>query len=169
MKKILFPLVVLGVVGCSSNLSTSTPQVTKSNFDGSSIISYKPSNIICDSLSLCPNIGFVFNSKSKEYIGVNVVVPTQIKAINEIAFNIDGDIKTFRSEKLSDITLLNNYNYSSQTFLVPTNYLRKARDAKEVKVRISGLSYTQDGSLHNKKGVKILAARNLDALIDQIQ
>lgn len=168
MKKILLPLLVIGVVGCASNQSTSSPQIAK-NFDGSSTISYKPSNIVCDSLSLCPNLGFAYNSKSKEYIGVNVIVPTQIKAINELSLNIDGNTKLFRAQTNSDITLLNNYKYSAQTFLVPTDFLEKTRNARSVTLRIVGPSYIQDGSLRNKKGEKILAARNLDALLEQIK
>ncbi|WEI20133.1 hypothetical protein PY247_10655 [Acinetobacter proteolyticus] len=169
MKKILLPMLVLGVVGCSLNQSTTSPQIAKNNFDGSSTISYKPSNIVCDSLSLCPNIGFAYNTKSKDYIGVNVVVPSQIKAINELSINIDGNTKTFRAQTTSDITLLNNYNYSAQTFLVPTDFLAKSKVARTVTLRIAGPSYIQDGSLRTKKGEKILAARNLDALLEQLK
>jgi len=168
MKKLLGLCLVLGLIGCVSNQTTSTPNIIKNEFDGSKAITFKPSNIVC-TYSNCPNLGFSWNSKMKDVIGVTIVTPNQIKYVHEISFNIDGDISSFSTKDIGTIQLMRKSEYSSQTILVPVKVLEKTKNAKVVKVQISGPSFVQDGSLMRKDGDKVVAFRNLIQLLNQIE
>lgn len=169
MKNILISAISgLMLMGCTAPATISQPQINKSEFDGSTTISYKPVNIVCSSAGVCPNLGFMWIDKSKDNVGVVVQVPGQIKAITGLALNVDGDIKSFNSHVLTSFNTIGSYAHSDKVFVVPAEYMRKASNASSVKIKISGPSYYQEGSLRNKMGEKIQAAKNLDALLEQM-
>lgn len=148
------------------------PECKSSNFDNSKTCFIKPYGTWMDdkkSVLGFVSLGGTWVSSSPANIGLAIFYGDGIVNIDAIAFNIDGDISTFKTELMSNKSSSQG-RLSNTTALVilPLDYLEKILKAKDVKYRVTTLSNGyREGSLIGLKG-ESLAFKALKGLFESV-
>lgn len=169
--KLLIALAALALAGCATTYGTG-PYVTKSGFDGSTVVDINPHGNDC-TIMTCTGLGAQWSSTSPDAAVLKVQVFNDFTAITGAKLNIDGqviDLEPMRGLTNFD-TSTPGVKISVKAYHAKLSDLRRIASAQRAWLRVSTPSgYIEDRIVEGSADSKALhAIRRFLAAVDQVR
>lgn len=159
MKRLLIAgLFGFGLVlsGCSTTSGLSA-QTAVSGFDGKKHVRIAPHGAACTSM-ICPAVGAVWIEEAPDLVGLSFEVVNDIRSINSVELNIDGEIVKLKN---TDLTRFNTDIgvSSAKTYTTDFKVVDRIINSKRTWVRLNtSKGYVEAAIIDNGKDSKAFHA-----------
>lgn len=135
--------------GCGTTVGTNPKTITK-GFDNSTQVTINPHGTECGLQMVCPLIGAVWQSTYPDKVILNIGIINDMVNINEIHFNIDGEIIKLKSQQITKYQSIGStIHESNNSFAAEYEIVNKILNSQRTWIRVATSKGAIEGMVKN--------------------